>query len=302
MLKATEVALREIGEQFDADLYPVVKNGGIVVPRAPAISPMILGKEIQNGKSRKGRSEAGAWAGASAGQGAAGGPRAARGSGAAAASAPVARADLREHYEEELLGGLQDAYPGTRHWLKDDGLWLIAESSLLPGLSFKANFVVAIPFDGPCARSWGYWGGAASGFSWIGPRHTNYPDGSICAFDNADHAWHIGKPIISLLDLYSSWAVRHLYLQAFGRWPGYQSVQVPYERVLELREDEYCGCENFGRRYAECCRERDLALHLVNAAINFDKRSGGGHRTPPVEISKFVLDQSSPPQMSDLGI
>lgn len=302
MQQEIEVALREICEQLDSFSFPIVMNGGIVVLRAPAVPP-VLGKELNHGKSRKGRSEAGPWEGASAWQGTSRGSRAARRPGTSGEAASVLVAGLQAQYEGEL-DEVQHAYPGTRYWLLEEGLWLIAESSLLPGLSLKASFVVALSYVdklGPTgARSWGFWGSPTSGYSWIGPRHTNFPDGSICAFDPRDDTWQVGDPLVELLDLYSVWAVRQLHLRVFGKWPGYQSVPHAYERILEMKEDEFCGCSNSGRRYRDCCRSRDLAADHVTEAVKFAFWSAGGVRQPPSTIAKFVLEQKMPPDQSSL--
>ncbi len=151
--------LRRIGEQLDASLFPVVKNGGIVVPSNPAISPRTLGAELNHVKPGKARTEArsrpqawasdrprpsfGAWSYA--------------GSGAPRPATSLVVSELRSKFANELKA-VQQAYPGVRHWLDDDGMWLIVESSLLPGFSHKAVFIVAIRFADTLVRGWGFWG------------------------------------------------------------------------------------------------------------------------------------------------
>jgi len=217
----------------------------------------------------------------------------------ASQAAPNLVTGIQARYEAELAV-LDDVYPGTRIFRQDGGMWLLAESSLLPSSTLAATFAVAISFRESAVRSWGFWGGVLAGSSWIGPRHTNFPDGSICAFDLRDQTWTFGEPIINLLDLYSLWAVRHLHLQTFGRWPGRQDARDPYERILEFRLDEYCGCQHSDRLYGECCHAKDLARNRLADALHFLRRSGGGLREPPPEVVRFVCDQRNPPAIDHL--
>ena len=194
-----------------------------------------------------------------------------------------------------------EAYPNTRVWYQKEGLWLLTESSLLPGLWQKAVFLTGIPYVRTLAvRSWGFWvGGLYKGPVWIGPRHTNYPDGSVCAFEPADGTWHAGDSMVELLDLYTLWALRHLHLQDFGRWPGHQAVHYAHERIMELKEDEYCGCGKSNKLYGECCRVKDLAGDWVSEATTFNFEMGG-IRKPPDDIVRFICYQTEPPKIRNL--
>lgn len=60
-------------------------------------------------------------------------------------------------------------------------MWLLARSSIIPGLARETTFFVTLPYrSGVGPRAWGFW--ATAGPSrWIGPRHTNFEDDSICA-------------------------------------------------------------------------------------------------------------------------
>jgi hypothetical protein len=185
-----------------------------------------------------------------------------------------------------------------QHWQGDDGIWLLIESSLLPGRSPKANFIVGISFSSGIVRAWGFQGSAAIGFEWIGPRHTNFSDGSICAFEPKDGTWVIGDSLVDLLDLYTVWAVRHLHFKVLGRWPGGQAVCHPYERILELRKDEHCGCANSQKLYGQCCMENDLERNRIFDAIRFTVLMRGGLRKPPRSIVRFLLERAEPPPLS----
>lgn len=287
-------SLQVIGNQLDNNIFPYVKNGGIVLPSDKVVTSETLGTENQNVPERKRRSETRPWQGPARWQ------RPTRRSRKTSHTAPVICTSLQERYREELKV-VDEAYPNALVWQQTEGIWLLTESNLLPGLQKKAIFLTAIPyFNRATARGWGFWSYPLMSPVWIGPRHTNFPDGSICAFEPRDGTWNLGDPIVKLIDLYSLWALRHLHLQTYGRWPGYQSVSHPYERLLELKEDEYCGCDHSDQLYGQCCRENDLNRDRVADAINFKLKYGGGLRNPPDDIVRFIAEKTDPPSISRL--
>jgi hypothetical protein len=169
-------------------------------------------------------------------------------------------------------------------------------SELLPGLEQWAEFITCLQFAPfPAYRCWGFWSDAG----WIGPRHTNFPDGSICGFDIKDGTWGPGDALVELLDIYSLWALRHLHLRVLGRWPGGQSVQHAYERLSEFRDDELCGCDQAnGKTYAECCKASDLLRPYLKEAVMFSMPRFGGVRRPPHAIQDFRDGLADPPPFS----
>lgn len=173
-------------------------------------------------------------------------------------------------------------------------MWLLSESSVVQGLDRAATFLVAFCWSKAAVRGWGFWRDSAITGRWIGPRHTNFPDGSICAFDPADGTWVFGNSIVGLLDLYTVWALRHLHLESFGRWPGPQAVFHPYERRLEFHLDESCGCGS-DKMYRNCCAPRDGARRVVPDFVSFALRFAGGLREPPARVAQFVLNLAQPP-------
>jgi hypothetical protein len=294
MCGVANAALQQVGRQLDDYIFPRIKNGGIVMPSELAEPSSIVGVENRNDKtSRQRRSEARSGKGTSGRQGPAGRSWTPR------QTPPVVGTSLQAQYEDEL-GAVHEAYPGTQVWRQEEGVWLLTESSLLPGFQQRALFLTGISFAHAIVRGWGFWGCGAAGSTWIGPRHTNFPDGSVCAFEPTDGTWVIGDPIVELLDLYTLWALRHLHLQVFGRWPGYQAVCHPYERILEIRDDEHCGCGESDKLYGECCRDKDLARDRIADAVNFIVRSSGGLREPPSSVARFIREQINPPRFSDL--
>lgn len=289
--------LEVIGKLLDRGVFPEVMDQGAVVPSRAKVHSKPLGTSEKVHAQRKG--PPGPSGSRQRGPSPQGAPRTSRASSRASSRARTSGAtpsfvvdDLRQQYEQEVAR-LSGAYPGTQVWAQRDGLWFKSPSSLLPGLGFGAEFLVCLQFTPfPAFRAWGFW----SDRGWIGPRHTNFPDGSICAFDLRDGTWGLGDSIVNLLDLYSLWAVRHLHLAVFGRWPGAQSVPFLYERLWEFKDDELCGCgETEDKSYAECCKPGDLRTSAVRAAVNFTLPRFGGLRAPPHIVTDFVQRLADPP-------
>lgn len=277
--------LHEIGRQLDVHLFPQVKNGGFVMPIKTAISSNTMGEVSSDDRSkRQKRHETRQGKRTSGRQGKT------RGCGETGAATPVICSSIQEKYMGEL-GKLKEAYPGMKMWEQKDGMWLLCQSALLPNALHSAVFLCGIPFDPrKRVRSWGFWNGS----SWIGPRHTNMPDGSICAFEPTDETWLPGDSIIKLLDIYTLWAVRHLHLQILNRWPGAQVAHHAYERLTELKEDELCGCGTLTKKYGECCGPKDLKRDRVADALRFIF-DGGADRKPPEDVMRFINEQDNPP-------
>ena len=286
MERTTLTELRQIGRHLDEDIYPCVANGGIILPNVSTVSSN-LGKRNKHATQRSRRSEARPWEGTS------------RREGSSCQTAPFISTSLQNSYEDEL-DDIHRYYPGTKVWTQGDGMWLLTESALLPGLRRAAIFLTGICYTSMIVRGWGFWKHPFAGLSWIGPRHTNFPDGSICAFHPTDGTWKFGYPLVELLDLYTLWALRHLHLEVIGRWPGSQAVFHPYERLIELKNNEYCGCGRSNKRYGECCREEDIAKNRLAIAVNFNLFYAGGLRMPPNAIQRSALEQSEPPRLSDV--
>lgn len=170
-------------------------------------------------------------------------------------------------------------------------MWLFAESELIEGLGRRAAFAIQLPYIAKKpVRAWGFWTTGVSK-TWIGPRHTNFPDGSICAFEPRDRTWTLGNSLVTLVDLYSVWAVRHLYLEKYGKWPGRQSVPIAAERLLELGGNELCGCDHPRGTYGQCCKPSDKANTSGSDLLEFAIKT----RKPPDPITLFVWNPTSPP-------
>jgi hypothetical protein len=285
--------LREIGRQLDRNVFPRVTDGGFVLPSGSGQRSSTVGVEKNCGTSEPRRSEARQGAGPAGGQGSAGGPWSPN------QAPPLVISGVTDRYQQELAA-VERAYPGAKSWRDKEGLWVITESALLRRLPRSAVFLTGISPQLNCVRGWGFWEDPLALPWWIGPRHTNFPDGSICAFEPTDQTWVMGDSIVELLDLYTVWALRHFYLEVFGRWPGPQAVRWPYERLLEFRADEHCGCGASAKLYGECCLRKDLSRKRIPLAISFLAQTGGGHRRPPVAVVNFSRDRGEPPRLRDV--
>lgn len=282
--------LREIGQNLDQNIFPQVENGGIVRPSDTATPLLNMGEVNDHAKpERQNRSKTRPRTRTTRRQ------REARWQGTTHNTSPVICSSLQKRYTDEL-DAINEAYPGTQVWHQKKGMWLQCPSALLPDTLHKAVFLCAIPFD-PISRvrSWGFWYGC----TWIGPRHTNLPDGSICAFEPTDGTWMPGDSILKLLDIYTLWAVRHLYLLTFNRWPGAQVAHFAYERLTELKEDELCGCGSLNKRYGECCKPNDIKRDQIADAIKFITL-GGANRKPPESVIRFMNDRKNAPSILEL--
>lgn len=288
-MDGTELLLR-IGSRLDRDVLPLVYDGGFVLPSETAIDSSNQGMEQYDVRSERERgSTTRTRQRASRRKGASNKP-------SSRTAPPFIGSSLRSTYENQVEE-VRSAYPGARIWSTEGGFWLRTESGLLPGLQRTAEFVTAVPFvSSVMPRSWAFWHGSV----WIGPRHTNFPDGSVCSFEPRDNTWKSGHSLVTLLDLHSIWAVRHLHYEKFGRWPGRQAVAHPSERLLEIQPDELCGCDRpTALPYSECCRSRDLARDRVRDTINFILKVARS-RSPPGPIAAFLRDTTCVPRFADI--
>lgn len=291
-MKAALDVLREIGERLDRDEYPRILDGGVVRPFDIAFDPLLRGQEKIDEQSRQTRSSARPWEGASRWQRP---PRPRQAGAAAQVIDPV----LRTTYCNAVIE-LEWAYPRSHTIQTPHGMWLRIPSAILDGLEKAATFILFLPYiaDRP-PKAWGFWT-TAVGFDWIGPRHTNFPDGSICAYEPGDETWRAGDELVALVDLYTLWALRHEHLLRFGKWPGRQSVRHPHERLIELKDNESCGCGNPRGTYAKCCKAQDDLLDKGKEARDFLEKFSLGVRRPPNSVFQFMRDGVSCPSATDI--
>jgi hypothetical protein len=257
-------------------------DGGVVTPSSTVV-PYPLG--VENGNATSATSSTASRKGSSSSR-------------ASGQTAPLERASAQAFYDDDLTDA-HAAYPGMRIWRHDGGMWLMTESTVTTGLKKAATFLTALNTNEQRVKSWGFWRESAVQITWIGPRHTNFNDGSVCAFEPTDGTWSFGDPLVELLDLYSVWAMRHLHFELFDRWPGGQFAHHAYEHHRELHRDELCGCGST-IRYSECCSNRDRAIGPIAAALDFARTHGSWTREPPPLVVVSARERTEPPPIMSL--
>jgi hypothetical protein len=286
--------LRQVGEMLCRDEYPRVSNGGVLALDRTAIDCQLSSEEKADAEGQRNwpQSASFPW---SWSPGQPWIPWQAGSSGSSDPASSVVGSDRIAWLDRQLLLA-GEAYPGLRSWKVKNGTWLCARSKPIVDLPDTAMFFVYIP-EKPCEsiRAWGYW--VEPEHTWIGPRHTNFNDGSICAFNPADATWTPDQGITNLLDLYTLWSVRHLHLREFGYWPGLQVAHHPYERLTEQSDVELCGCGSSNKTYEECCFESDDALDRHALLRNYLMAFKMGTRCPPIEVAKFSICLNDPPNL-----
>jgi hypothetical protein len=277
--------LERIGKDLDLERYPRVRNGGFVVPSSEFLPTQSLGQENGNGNARKARPAAGPRKRTTGWQ------RPTRRSRSSDSPPPVRIGGLAERYAAQL-SAVSEAYTNVRSWEQHYGAWLACESGVLTGLTRHVRFVVAVPFTTDRVRAWGYWKGAVEPLRWIGPRHTNFPEGSICAFCPGDQHLPSADDLVGLLDIYTLWALRHLHLEVLGTWPGQHAGAFASERLFEFRGQEFCGCGSEQLRYKNCCLNDDRKGNRIPEAVDFALTFA--ERCPPEEVWSFVQGGQPP--------
>ena len=172
-------------------------------------------------------------------------------------------------------------------------MWIKVESAVLDGINRSATFLVVLPFDpDKFPKCWGFWN-LPNGPHWIGKRHTNFPEGDVCAFVPESRAWMPRGNLDALFDLYTVWALRQLHLEEFKRWPGRQYSAHPYYALAEFKPDELCSCDQPEppRHYGECCRPKHLAMNLLDLKASFERKIGFtlSHRMPPHAVLDYIM-------------
>ncbi len=282
--------LRIIGEGLSGDHYPIVWDGGFVSPGGLAVSPVPPGElEAYANEKRRERERGSA---ARPREGTAGRKRPTDGSRTTGEATSAIVGGIGQTILDQLVD-VEFAYPRLRVWRRPGGIWILIHAGLIYGSAATARFLVAVPFTGKMPKAWGFWGDG----SWIGPKHTNFGDGSICCLHLPDNTWGIEDQLVLLLDLYTLWAVRHLYLRDFGRWPGRQVATLQHERLTEILDDELCGCGS-SVRYIDCCKSKDVQRYSLSAAIEFAVK--GGERAVPRFIWNFLNGIEGPPSFDKI--
>jgi len=278
--------LRAVGEELDADEYPRVGTGGLVLPGACRADVNEPGQE----RDHVNHAEAGATR-PEAGQGQRTTDRDTASEGAEARL--LGLPGLSEELAHDLAGALA-ANPSMCVRVAPPLVWILTKIHPIAGLPDQALILTVLPISPGAAMeaghpfaSWAWWELGV----WVGPRHTNPGNGSICSFEPSHGTWRRGDPILTLLDIHAVWIARQLHLRLLGRWPGDQVIHTAYERLRDQRPGEMCGCGSM-RLYAECHEPFDRARTPYDLYIEFRQKWPNPIRRPPpsawAEFSKFM--------------
>jgi hypothetical protein len=285
--------LDQIGADLDHGRQLRVMAEGVLRPStAPAAFSEVLGlleqhnatdQEARDREGREGRERA-----QEAGQ--AGSSRPSHSSSQELRSAELT-GKISTYHATDLASALTE-YRQLRLRLAPPGAWLTGTIRPVPALEDNATIVLVYPFEPVYPiRCWAWWDVGI----WVGPRHTNYGDGSVCAFEPADTTgvWRPGDPLLQLLDFVACWVGRHIYLKQTGRWPGPQSLHTAFERLTEHAAKELCGCGS-RQLYEVCHRPHDTAISETERKTEFLRFCPHPFRNPPRTLSDclgFAMQQ-----------
>lgn len=171
------------------------------------------------------------------------------------------------------------------------GIWVVAPSNPLGADGPTFHLAVFLPDNADVKpQSFGWAFHKLGDFpKFVGPRHTNFPNHDICAQGVDDGAWKPTDGVRPLLNLYSTWLLRHCYLAETGRWPGRQWGSTALYRRTEFHSDEWCGCGAV-LRYRDCHMAADLQLSEDEAKAQHLQITGSPYiaRNPPKAVKAFA--------------
>lgn len=251
LTKAQLAHLRAVGKAIDGDQQPTVFDGGLV-----GIGDATESEVMQDVAERKeAGSQSGPWSG-----------RRAR---ARWAQAPdhAFRSDALETAHGAEFRILAQHYEALAFEDKN-GLWAAVSSKPLGQRGPEVHFLIAVPTEVRLApRAWAFEkiGPTAKLMS---PKHTNFPDASVCAFPHGYWPWPNPNGLRGLVDIYALWAVRKLHRDCFGWWPGPQLGACAHYRLREFDPREDCGCGS-SKKYGVCHMAADLLANPEAASAEF---------------------------------
>jgi hypothetical protein len=188
--------------------------------------------------------------------------------------------------ECDQIEAVRDKYPSAKISSDPVGTWLAVRTCPIGADGPQALLLIAIPQAPRKAEAWAFWINPR-GTSWIGPRHTNFPNGSICAFPlNSDHL-DCACPLRRYIDLLSEWCARHLYLAVHTKWPGPQEGLWVAYRLGETQPGECCPRCGMLVLYEDCCKSLD-ERELVDPRNPPAPPPDLSARRPPVKIQQFA--------------
>lgn len=278
-----------------ADEYPRIYRYGVIALSTPASVSAFL-SEGANCHAQA-REEVGRSRGPSAGsrQGSPGGQGQAGRSGAPDPEAPLFVPHGLNREFNRRKGEVRESYPQARFRAAPGALWVMTRLQPVyrhPGKALLVLRYPGSPDEHP--QAWAWWSEGV----WIGPRHTNFPDASICSFERKERTWIREHPLDRLLDLHVLWVARHLHLHESGFWPGDQGNHLALERLTEQAPGELCGCGSM-EFYGDCHQTEDAAWFR---SFPLDRRPELLRRYPPPALVRYLFaTRTSPPDRDELA-
>jgi hypothetical protein len=197
------------------------------------------------------------------------------------------------------VDALKRKYPSTKISSDPIGTWLAVRTAPVGAMGPQALLLIAIPSSPRKVETWAFWIRSGEAL-WIGPRHTNLPNGSVCAFPVRSDYLDCEAPLRLYVDLLSEWCARHLYLGVHDKWPGPQEGLWVAYRLLETKPGECCPRCSSLNLYETCCKSRDQnelldTLHPPEPVPDFSQRK------PPNRISELARRAGrNPPRMASV--
>lgn len=174
--------------------------------------------------------------------------------------------------EDQQCRRLKEAYSGTKWWPDRQGTWLVVRSYPIGRCGPQALILILVPPIGPVS-AWAFWYVPGNAI-WIGPRHTNLGDASVCAFPPEENHLECAFPLTRYVDLLSEWCARHLYYAVHEKWPGPQEGRWRYYRRMETRPGECCPRCGGLSFYEDCCKILDEAEASPEDRLGFQRATG----------------------------
>lgn len=226
--------------------------------------------------------------------------------GAAPPGAPAAPEPAREVGRESLIAQYKAHLTEVRLYFQitpvetKEGIWLI--TPMWPIGKSGPRFMVALYLPDNRAMTPTAFGFRSSGqlARSISKRHTNSPEGSICAWSDGDIDWTPGDSPLLMLCLFAEWLLCQLFYQQEGYWPGRQSAMNAVYRWNEFHPNEWCDCGS-DQRYGDCHQFLDAALVARLKAQG--KSVAPPIREMPASVVRFARSGwRKPPPAEDLPV
>lgn len=173
-----------------------------------------------------------------------------------------------------------------------DGFWVVIKAKPFGFDGPQAHILLAVPSDRSILpKAWAFEAVGTQPRAFP-PKHTNFPDGSICAFDPKRNVWNSSHGLLALVDHYAVWLVKSWHRTILGWWPGGQDGVCAFYRRREFVPNELCGCGS-GVAYGLCHRQADIQMPEADARQQFKNWFGCDYFERRVPDELLIAAKSS---------